>query len=91
MTTRMTVDIERYVTRASPSWTWQRRAGRQIGLKQDAEYKNREPPKEDARQHLGGEPVLYGVAGEQHGERAGDYEPGGKHAKAIEHGQESQD
>ena len=61
---------------------------RQIRLKQDAEYKNKEPPKEDARQHLGREPILYGAAGEQHGERAGDYEPGGKHAKAIEHGQE---
>src|SRR5216684_1608134 len=58
---------------------------RQIRLKQNAEYKNTEPPKEDSRQHLGREPVLSGVAGEQHSARAGDYEPDGKHAKAIEH------
>jgi hypothetical protein len=62
---------------------------RQIGLKQDAEYKSKEPPKDDAGQHLGREPILYGAAGEQHSECAGDDEPSDKHAKAIDHDQQS--
>ena len=61
---------------------------RQVGLKQDAEDKNEEPPKEEARQHLGREPVLQGAAGEQHGQCAGDDQPDREHAKAIEQGDE---